>query len=319
MLPVSNSCLRLTRLQSRCHPSLRRRWLALAGLFIGFCGLESARAGQLQVTAHVIADGGSASSSQRFQLVGAIGQPEAGLLKSDRYTLAGGFWADPAAMLYVGVAQLTISVTTTNSHELVWSAAWKNWFLQQFVDEEWIDLFPPRQQIGGEIHAVVIGAGANPIFRLSAVGAPPPPRLEIQIVSLNTVQLSWPVTEKPWQLQQSPTIQLPEWRDVLIPPETVSNSWRVQVSATEQRSFYRLAKASALPGPTLDFALTTTNSAIISWPVTMATWQLQQATHPNAENWTNVPVPPQEVGTDYQVVVYPLAINRFYRLAKVAP
>lgn len=71
------------------------------------------------------------------------------------------------------------------------------------------------------------------------------------------------------------------------------------------------------PGaPTLVIALTSTNTAMVSWPSPSTGWTLQQSTNSLVSvNWSNTPAPADN-GTIRYLIVNPPTGNRFYRLFK---
>lgn len=73
-------------------------------------------------------------------------------------------------------------------------------------------------------------------------------------------------------------------------------------------------QGDVLAGPALRIFLTTTNTAVITWPYPSTGWNLRESTSLTAASWT---VPSQNIsndGTNNFIVVSPPALNRFYRL-----
>jgi len=72
------------------------------------------------------------------------------------------------------------------------------------------------------------------------------------------------------------------------------------------------------PGsPLLSITLTTTNTAMISWPSPSTGFNLQQNTNGIAAvNWSNIVTAPTDNGTLKYIIVNPPTGNRFYRLIK---
>jgi hypothetical protein len=69
-------------------------------------------------------------------------------------------------------------------------------------------------------------------------------------------------------------------------------------------------------GPLLSITLTTTNTAMVSWPSPSTGFQLQQNTNSVASvNWSNTPAATDN-GTIKYIIVNPPTGNRFYRLFK---
>ena len=75
--------------------------------------------------------------------------------------------------------------------------------------------------------------------------------------------------------------------------------------------------AMQTPGvPLLTIGLTTTNSAVVSWPSPSTGFTLQQNADLNTANWVAAPQTVTDDGTNKFIVVNPPAGNRFYRLFK---
>jgi len=60
---------------------------------------------------------------------------------------------------------------------------------------------------------------------------------------------------------------------------------------------------------------TATNTVVISWPVSIGGYVLQQQTDVATGAWQNVATPVTQVGGQNQVVITSLAGNAFYRLS----
>jgi len=82
--------------------------------------------------------------------------------------------------------------------------------------------------------------------------------------------------------------------------------------------FWGLIAAVQTPGaPLLFITLTTTNTALVSWPSPSTDFTLQQNTNSVAGvNWSNVVTTPTDNGTIKYIIVNPPTGNRFYRLSK---
>jgi hypothetical protein len=66
--------------------------------------------------------------------------------------------------------------------------------------------------------------------------------------------------------------------------------------------------------PTLAVTLTSTNTALVSWPSPSTGWNLQQNTNLATMNWITPPESVNDDGTNKSIVVNPPAGNMFYRL-----
>jgi len=72
-----------------------KKVIALLTLFVLAIGMPVlAATGSLDLTWFTIDGGGGASSGGGYQLIGSLGQPDAGRLAGGAYTLSGGFWGD---------------------------------------------------------------------------------------------------------------------------------------------------------------------------------------------------------------------------------
>ena len=70
------------------------------------------------------------------------------------------------------------------------------------------------------------------------------------------------------------------------------------------------------PGaPKLTIRLTSTNTAIVSWPAPSTGYVLQQKGNLAAPNWLNAPEPVFNDGTNKFIIVNPPAGTRFFRLS----
>ena len=81
--------------------------------------------------------------------------------------------------------------------------------------------------------------------------------------------------------------------------------------------FWSLLSMVQTPGaPLLTITLTTTNTAIISWPSPSPGFALQQNADLNLTNWVAAPQTVNDDGTTRFIIVAPPTGNRFYRLFK---
>jgi hypothetical protein len=77
-----------------------------------------------------------------------------------------------------------------------------------------------------------------------------------------------------------------------------------------------LSTVQTAGAPLLTISLTTSNTAMVSWPSSSAGFTLQQNTNSVASpNWGNVPTTPTDNGTIKYIIVSPPVGNRFYRLS----
>jgi hypothetical protein len=81
--------------------------------------------------------------------------------------------------------------------------------------------------------------------------------------------------------------------------------------------FWSFLSTIQTPGaPLLTISLTTSNTAMVSWPSPSAGFTLQQNTNSvSSPNWSNAPTTPTDNGTIKYIIVNPPVGNRFYRLS----
>lgn len=81
--------------------------------------------------------------------------------------------------------------------------------------------------------------------------------------------------------------------------------------------FWSLLSVVQTPGaPLLKITLTTTNTAVISWPSSATDFSLQQNSDLNTSNWIAPAESISNDGTNKFIIVNPSSGNRFYRLFK---
>ena len=79
--------------------------------------------------------------------------------------------------------------------------------------------------------------------------------------------------------------------------------------------FWSLLAVVQTPGaPLLSIQLTTTNTALITWPVSSPAFNLQKNSALGTANWGSVTNVPAVVGGQNQVIIAPPAGNWYYRL-----
>lgn len=79
--------------------------------------------------------------------------------------------------------------------------------------------------------------------------------------------------------------------------------------------FWALYAVPTAGAPTLRIVLTTTNTAVVSWPSPSMGWKLQQNLNLSATAWTTPGETVKDNGTEKFIIVKPPAGNRFYRLS----
>src|ERR1041384_2250060 len=81
--------------------------------------------------------------------------------------------------------------------------------------------------------------------------------------------------------------------------------------------FWALFSVPTPGAPTLRIFLTTTNTAVVTWPSPSAGWKLQQNFNLSTGSWATPGETVNDNGTDKFIVVKPPASNRFYRLTSL--
>lgn len=78
--------------------------------------------------------------------------------------------------------------------------------------------------------------------------------------------------------------------------------------------FWSLFAVQTPGGPRLTIRLTTTNTALVSWPSSSPGFSLQHSHDLSTTNWMTAPEPVSDNGTNRFIIVTPPTGNRFYRL-----
>ncbi|MBC8095980.1 MAG: hypothetical protein H7Y43_09220 [Akkermansiaceae bacterium] len=78
--------------------------------------------------------------------------------------------------------------------------------------------------------------------------------------------------------------------------------------------FWSLYAVQTPGAPLLKIALTTTNTAMVSWPSPSTGWNLQVNTNLAGTNWLAIAETVTDNGTIKYIIVNPPTGNRFYRL-----
>jgi hypothetical protein len=103
--------------------------------FLLFCLLTSAfclcaAAQSYSIDWYTIDGGGGTSTGGTYSVSGTIGQPDAGAMSGDSYTLQGGFWALISVVQTPGAPLLTITCSG-NSVIVSWPSSFPDWALEQ--------------------------------------------------------------------------------------------------------------------------------------------------------------------------------------------
>jgi hypothetical protein len=101
-------------------------------LVSGFC--LPALAQQFSIGWYKISGGGGTSTGATYQVVGTIGQPDAGMaMTGGSYSVTGGFWSLISVVQTAGAPTLTIT-RSGNGIKISWPYPSTGWTLQQNTD-----------------------------------------------------------------------------------------------------------------------------------------------------------------------------------------
>lgn len=111
----------------------------------------------------VIANGGGTSAGGGYSLTGTIGQPEAGAIGGDVFSLVGGFWSAPTTL---GAPRLSIGVEAGNSVIISWPSTATGFTLQQSTTLHPLDwrTAPEAVTDSGTNRSILVSPPAGPRF-----------------------------------------------------------------------------------------------------------------------------------------------------------
>ena len=216
-----------------------KRLLLLFGLLLPALGFAQ----QYTIGWYKIAGGGGASSGGVYSVNGTIGQPDAGAMSGNGYTLEGGFWSVLATVQGSGPPPLTIQPTATNTIVISWPANAGDWVLQESATGAagtWSNVSTPPVLVDGTMQVILPASESANQFRL--VAAPTAPQLVIADGATNSVVISWPAPSAGWVLQENSTLAGNSWTNSTAMPVPVGGSLQVTVSPPLGSKFYRLKK-----------------------------------------------------------------------------
>ena len=126
---------------------------------------------QYSIDWHKIAGGGGASTGATYQVIGTIGQPDAGsAMTGGNYTVTGGFWSLIAAVQTPGAPLLKITRSGTSA-VVSWPSPATGWKLQQNISglnsADWSDVTDPMQDDGTTKTLIVSLPTGTRYYRLS--------------------------------------------------------------------------------------------------------------------------------------------------------
>jgi hypothetical protein len=102
----------------------------------------------------------------------------------------------------------------------------------------------------------------------------------------------------------------------LVPEAAPFPEIKVTISTTNKFCFAAAFKIDASPAPVLQprLGLAGSNTVVLSWPVSAASFVLKESSDLTATNWTTVTNAPTVIGQENQVLLARPPGNRFYRL-----
>jgi hypothetical protein len=285
---------------------------AIATLLLALA-LSAAQAQTYSIDWFTVDGGGGTTSDGTYEVSGSIGQPDAGLIVVGDYALEGGFWSDVEAVQEPGVPWLTIEWVSPVSVRVSWPASCSGYVLQECLGMSyghWANVSCAPQVVNGRNQVLVTPLEGKRFYRLAKSDAPP---LAVVQTDTNTVVISWPAPSSGWVLQQCTNLVTYEWVDVNVTPQVVDGTNVVVLPVTGAVPWYRLSEL-----PRLSIERASPNSVIVSWPAPSTGYVLQECVALRSGQWANVSATPQVVNGRNQVVITPLAGQRFYRLIKAA-
>lgn len=113
--------------------------------------------------------GGGASTGGVYTVSGTIGQPDAGKLSRNRFTVDGGFWGVIAAVQSPGAPFLSIGRTATNSVVISWPNPSSGYVLQENANlgtTNWSEVLATPAVVRDEKLVVVPLPAGNRFYRL---------------------------------------------------------------------------------------------------------------------------------------------------------
>jgi hypothetical protein len=146
-----------------------------------------------------------------------------------------------------------------------------------------------------------------------------------KISALASPRLRIFLTQAGLTLQESSTLAPANWIDSTRPVQVVGGESQTIISPLAGQQFFRLKSVMDTAPPRLRISLTASNTAVVAWPIrnlnaAVVAWpvtkgfSLQHITDLAKTSWGLVADPIQTVGNEYQLLVWPLHGQQFYRL-----
>ena len=148
---------------------MKRAILIFFGL--GVCGTVS-QAQNYSIDWFSIDGGGGSSTGGVYSVTGTIGQPDAGHMSGDNFTLDSGFWAIIATVQTPGAPALRVVFTATNTVVVAWPSPSTGFSLQQnpVVNNavSWSGVTNAPVVVGSEKQVILSPPAGNRFFRLNS-------------------------------------------------------------------------------------------------------------------------------------------------------
>jgi len=115
-------------------------------------------------------DGGGTSTGGVYSVTCTIGQPDAGNMSGDNFTLDGGFWGLIAAVQTPAAPYLSITLNPQLSTITIsWPASAEGWVLTETSDlktPNWVNVAQTPQQVGSCMQVVISPVIGTRFYRL---------------------------------------------------------------------------------------------------------------------------------------------------------
>jgi hypothetical protein len=142
----------------------------VAGLLLATGSLNAVRAQTYSIDWFTIDGGGGVSTGGAYQVVGAIGQPDAGTaMTGGNYSVSGGFWSLIVAVQTTNAPLLMIAFTHTNTAVVSWPSPSTGFALQQnssLGTANWTDVGLSPNDNGTTRSLVVPASAGSKFYRL---------------------------------------------------------------------------------------------------------------------------------------------------------
>lgn len=272
-----------------------------------------ARAEDYAIDWFSVDSGGGTSADGVYEVSGTIGQPDAGELGDDVYTVSGGFWAAAIDTEPLRPPTLKFAVVG-NALVLSWPVT-PGYVLEQTMDlsqpDGWHAVGQPIVVVNGQNTVTVPLAGTQVYYRLTDTPSSTVPRLKLVRVGGKGI-VSWPAWADGYFLEENlnPTLAR-SWTHVGLPAAISGDRRVVTLPMDASHVFFRLTRAPVVPS--LNITLVG-GSFVITWPAPATGYHLErnlEIAQPDGWSLSDRPV---VVTNGLNVVTVPVGEMAFYRL-----